>query len=79
MGDELRRFMHEIMERGDATGRFKVHFASAREVFNMIVAAVEGKSGDPGQYRDYRLQPIWKERDARRPGQGKLNYANAVK
>lgn len=85
MGDELRRFMHEILERGDATGRFKVHFASAREVFNMIVAAVEGKAGDPGQYRDYWLRQIWKEGSARGPGQyrsspvGELNYANGVK
>jgi hypothetical protein len=61
MGDELRRFMTEILELGAATGRFKVHFASAREVFNMIVAALEGKRGDPGQYRDYRLREIMKE------------------
>lgn len=61
MGDELRRFMTEILELGAATGRFKVHFASAREVFNMIVAALEGKRGDPGQYRDYCLREIMKE------------------
>jgi hypothetical protein len=61
MGDELRRFVSEILEFAEATAQFKVHFASAREVFNIIVAALEGKKGDPGQYRDYRLRPIWKE------------------
>ena len=63
IGDELRRFMTEILELGEATGQFKVHFASAREVFNIIVAALEGKTGDPRLYRDYRLRPIWKEND----------------
>ena len=63
IGDKLKRFMGEILEQGEATGRFKVHFASAREVFNIILAALEGKQGDPGQYRDYYLHPIWKEGD----------------
>jgi len=63
IGDELRRFMAQILELGDTTGQFKVHFASAREVFNIIVAALEGKTGDPSQYRDYRLRPIWREAD----------------
>jgi hypothetical protein len=62
VGDEMRRFMSEILDLGEATG-FKVHFASAREVFNMVVAALEGKRGNPGRYRDYLLRPIWKESD----------------
>jgi len=61
IGDEMRSFMTDILELGDTTGHFKVHFASAREVFNMIMAGLEGERGDPGQYRDYRLRPIWKE------------------
>lgn len=61
MGDELRRFMTEVLELGETTGDFKVHFASAREVFNMIMAALDGQRGDPGKYRDYRLRPIWRE------------------
>ncbi|HEX6718105.1 MAG TPA: hypothetical protein VF088_13390 [Pyrinomonadaceae bacterium] len=65
MGDELRRFMTEIVELGDATGRFRVHFATAREVFNIILAALEGKQGDPAQYREYSLRPIRKESPVR--------------
>lgn len=67
MGDELRRFMTDILELAESTGRFKIHFASAREVFNMIMAALEGQQGDPGQYRDYRLHPIWREEQLPRP------------
>ena len=66
MGDELRRFMTEILEEAEATGRFKVHFASAREVFNIIMAAVEGERGDPGLYRDYHLRPIRKQGETSR-------------
>lgn len=74
MGDELKRFMHEILDQSEATGRFKIHFASAREVFNMIVAALEGESGDPAQYRNYRLRPIWREVEASQthPGSQKV-------
>lgn len=58
IGEEAKRAFSEIIEFGERTGRFKVHFASAREVYNMIVAAVDGNSGSPGQYRDYKLRPI---------------------
>lgn len=61
IGDELKRFMTQILELGETSGRFKLHFASAREVFNIILAALHGKQGDPGQYRDYYLQLISKE------------------
>jgi hypothetical protein len=63
MGDDMKRFMTEVLELAAATGQFKVHFASAREVFNMVWAALEGEDGDPGQYRDYRLWPLWREKD----------------
>jgi hypothetical protein len=84
MGDELRRFMHEILERSDATGHFRIHFASAREVFNMIIAALEGESGDPAQYRDYRLRPIWREAELSQAVKGfrrwgKSNEANGIR
>ena len=61
MGDEMRRFMTEILELGERTGEFKVHFATGREVFNVIMAALAGERGDPGQYRDFVLRPIWRE------------------
>lgn len=61
IGDEMKRFMTEVLELGEATGRFKIHFASAREVFNMVLAALAGEDGDPGRYRDYYLRQILKE------------------
>jgi hypothetical protein len=35
-----------------------LHFATAREAFNMVCAAIDGHEGDPGLSRDYRLKPI---------------------
>ena len=61
IGDELNRFMNEVLEHGAATGQYKIHFASAREVFNMVLAALAGEEGDPGQYRDYFLRQILRE------------------
>ncbi|MEP6741365.1 MAG: hypothetical protein ABJB61_02620 [bacterium] len=53
--------MNEALELGARTGDFKIHFASAREAFNMVMAALDGHGGEPGLYRDYRLRQIMKE------------------
>jgi hypothetical protein len=58
LGEPLRRFMHEALEQGERSGEFKLHFATAREVYNMTMAAVDGHAGEPGRYRDYRLRQI---------------------
>jgi hypothetical protein len=57
----MKSFMNEVIELGERTGEFEVHFASAREAFNMVVAAVEGQEGQPGAYRDYKLRQIMQE------------------
>jgi len=36
----------------------KTHFVTAREMTNIILAACDGKSGNPGAFRDYRLRII---------------------
>jgi len=61
IGEQMKRFMSEVLELADRSGQFKVHFASAREGFNMVMAALDGHSGEPGLYRDYRLRQIMKE------------------
>lgn len=61
IGEQMKRFMCEVLETAERTGEFKVHFASAREAFNMVVAAVEGQQGEPGVYRDYQLRQIMRE------------------
>ena len=58
IGDEAKRFFGGIVNEGEKTGAFKVHFATAREAFNMTWAAIDGNDGEPGDYRDYRLHSI---------------------
>ena len=58
IGDEAKRFFNEIVEKGEKENAFSVHFASAREATNMVFAAIDGKTGNPNKYRDYRLRAI---------------------
>jgi len=66
IGEQMKRFMGQVMEFAEKSGEFKLHFASAREAFNMVAAAVDGKEGPPGAYRDYKLRQIMHERAAAR-------------
>jgi hypothetical protein len=61
IGEQMKRFMSEVLEVAERTGEFKVHFASAREAFNMVAAAVDGKEGQPSAYRDYKLRQIMQQ------------------
>lgn len=61
IGEQMKSFMGDVLESAENTGEFKVHFASAREAFNMVAAAVDGQDGSPGAYRDYKLRQIMHE------------------
>jgi hypothetical protein len=58
IGQTMREALEEILELAERSRKFKLHFATAREAFNMIAAATEGYSGEPGLYRDYKLKQI---------------------
>ncbi|CAN5478448.1 hypothetical protein BH10ACI1_BH10ACI1_30830 [soil metagenome] len=62
IGEDAQRFFGEIIENGEKTGKYKIHFASAREAFNIISAAIDGKSGNPNEFRNYRLKTIMSEK-----------------
>jgi hypothetical protein len=55
MGAPMRQFLAELVE-GAADRREVIHFATAREMVNIILAACDGREGNPGEYRDYRLK-----------------------
>jgi len=58
IGEPLIRSLDTLLNEAHRTGEFTVHFATAREAFNIAMAAAHGKSGEPGQFRDYLLSPI---------------------
>jgi hypothetical protein len=34
---------------------WRLHYVSAREMYNIVKAAEAGRAGDPGQYRDFLI------------------------
>jgi hypothetical protein len=57
LGLPMMRFLRDLRERSRAEG-FAVHFVTAREMVNIILAACDNRPGGPGDHRDYRLKPI---------------------
>jgi len=52
------RMMHaELTTRYNDGKNWCLHYVTAREMYNIAIAAMDGRSGDPAQYRDYVLPP----------------------
>ncbi|WDS36907.1 hypothetical protein [Pseudoxanthomonas sp.] len=50
--------MHVHLERSYNDGsKYVLHYVTAREAYNIIKAAESGHTGDPGQFRDFKLPP----------------------
>lgn len=56
LGLPMQQFLHELVGRQGRKNEYFVHFVTAREMVNIALAACDGRSGNPGQYRDYRFQ-----------------------
>lgn len=55
LGDATDR-MHTYLERHYNDGvNYRLHYVTAREAYNIVKAAEDGKAGDPDEYRDYVL------------------------
>jgi hypothetical protein len=55
IGDSFRGFLSQLV--GGATERKEtLHFVTAREMTNILMAACDGREGNPGDYRDYRFK-----------------------
>jgi hypothetical protein len=57
MGDSFRKFLAELVG-GAADRKETLHFTTAREMTNILLAACDGREGNPGDYRDYRFKRI---------------------
>lgn len=60
IGADMRSGLETFLESTHQNG-LKVHFATAREAFNMVMAATDGCSGDPNEFREYYLQTLMAE------------------
>jgi hypothetical protein len=57
MGDSFRNFL-EALVGGAADRKETLHFTTAREMTNILLAACDGREGNPSDYRDYRFKRI---------------------
>jgi hypothetical protein len=57
LGDHIRRMHATLQAEYNDGSNWKLHYVSAREMTNMVLAAEAGCTGDPGAYRDYLIAP----------------------
>jgi hypothetical protein len=57
LGEGGRMLHEELTTRYNDGARWRLHYVTAREMYNVAAAAMDGKSGDPNEYRDYLLRP----------------------
>ena len=57
LGDPIRRMHAHLADAYNDGVRYRLHYVTARELYNIIKAAEAGHSGNPGQYRDFLIQP----------------------
>lgn len=56
LGPVMRRFHEEILHHFNDGIRWQLHYVTARELANIVLAAEAGERGNPGEYRDYRYR-----------------------
>jgi hypothetical protein len=64
LGELKTNFVRKLTELSKTTGEFQLHFVTAREMVNIIVAACDGRTGSPGDFRDYRYKLFGSSRKA---------------
>ncbi|MBV9340116.1 MAG: hypothetical protein JO159_04405 [Acidobacteria bacterium] len=55
IGKPMQEFLAELTREAPARGEI-LHFVTAREMVNIILAACDGRDGEPGDFRDYRYK-----------------------
>jgi hypothetical protein len=57
LGTDGRAMHAELTTRYNDGTKWRLHYVTAREMYNVAIAAMDGKSGDPNEFRDYALPP----------------------
>jgi hypothetical protein len=57
LGEGGRMLHRELTGHFNDGRHWKLHYVSAREMFNVAIAAMDGRTGDPADYLDFRLAP----------------------
>ncbi len=63
LGAETDRMFGYLEQRYNDGNDYKLHYVTAREAYNIVKAAEDGLSGDPGRFRDYVIPaPVGRKR-----------------
>lgn len=57
LGKPMREFHEYLHATLGKRGKYRLHYVTAREMFNVAKAIENGFTGDPGNCRDYRILP----------------------
>lgn len=57
IGGAFLKFLQDLVGGADERNE-TLHFVTARELVNVLLAACDGHEGNPGDYRDYRLKRL---------------------
>jgi len=57
LGENFDRMLTDIEKRYNDGRRYRLHYMTAREAYNVVKAAEAGLEGNPHDYRDYLLKP----------------------
>ena len=57
LGEAMRALHADLAARYNDGQRWQLHYVTAREMVNAVLAAEDGCTGSPGDYRNYRITP----------------------
>jgi hypothetical protein len=57
LGRDLEALFSDAEARYNDGERFRLHYVTAREMYNLIAAAEAGLEGEPGELRDWLIPP----------------------
>ncbi len=55
LGETMSRTLQHFQAAYNDGKRFRLHYVTARELYNIVKAAEAGESGDPEEYRNYKV------------------------
>jgi len=58
VGAQMQCFLRDLVEGPGNQTEYRLHFVTMREMANIILAACDQHTGNPGEYRDYRFRLI---------------------
>lgn len=70
LGDDAEQLHAHIEARFRDRPGYRLHYVTARELYNVVKAAEAGHDGDPGRFRDFRIPPYLNREAVVVPGHG---------